>query len=337
MVKVAVAGGTGGLGLHVVEGIVEAGNHEVVVLSRKSTHPVLEALGVPVIAVSYDDPVALTRALEGVHTVISTIAGTTEDTLIKPQLALLDAAVTAGVKRFAPSEFSARSRPDHPVESLRVKWPVVEAVKKSGLEYTIYENSIFMNYFATGTAGVGHVYPARFTVDVESCTATLPGDGSAYIVYTRLEDIGKFVAASLDLEKWPELSQMRGDRIRLSEILRLAEEVRDAFYLSYPIVVRADSCNRPQVRCDLPVRGTAPPDNCRAQRAPYSAPRAVWGNRCGEVFCAVAAGGTEEQFVRIRGEESERALSSGSPYDYSGVPAEVVGKPVIISSITGMS
>ena len=80
MVKVAVAGGTGGLGLHAVEAIVEAGNHEVVVLSRKSTHPVLEELGVPVIAVSYDDPVALTKALEGVHTVISTIAGTTEDT-----------------------------------------------------------------------------------------------------------------------------------------------------------------------------------------------------------------------------------------------------------------
>ena len=231
MVKVAVAGGTGGLGLHVVEGIVEAGNHEVVVLSRKSTHPVLEALGVSVIVVSYDDPIALVNALEGVHTVISTIAGTTEDTLVKPQLALLDAAVKAGVKRFAPSEFSARSRPDHPIEAPRVKWPVVEAAKESGLEYTIYETGTFMNYFAVGTAGLGHSYPFKFLFDVENCTATLPGDGSPYIVYTRLEDIGKFVAASLDLERWPELSQMRGDRIRLNEILRLAEEVRGALYL----------------------------------------------------------------------------------------------------------
>ena len=247
MVKVAVAGGTGGLGLRVVESIVEAGKHEVIVLSRKSTHPVIETLGVPVIIVSYDDPAALTKALEGVHTVISTIAGGTEDALVKPQLALLDASVKAGVKRFAPGEFALHSTPNHPIENLRVKWPVVDAVMKSGLEYTIWENGIFMNFLANGTPGLGYAYPMNFYIDVENCTATLPGDGSAYVVYTRAEDIGKFVAASLDLEKWPELSQMRGDRMRLSEVLRLLEGVRGAFCVLYPSVARVNRCNRSQV------------------------------------------------------------------------------------------
>ena len=226
MVEVAIAGGTGGIGLHIVEGIVETGKHDVVVLSRRTSHPVLDKLGVRMIAVSYDNPTALTSALEGVHTVISTIAGGTEDAFTKPQLALLEAAVKAGVKRFAPSEFAARSIPDNPVELYRHKWPVTEAVVRSGLEYTIFENGIFMNYLASGTEGVGHLYPLKFMFDVENCKVTLPGDGSAYAVYTRGEDVGRFVAASLDLERWPEFSQMRGDRKRLSEILRLAEEVR---------------------------------------------------------------------------------------------------------------
>lgn len=247
MVKVAIAGGTGGLGLHIVESIVEAGKHEVVVLSRKSTHPVLEKLGVSVISVSYDDPAALTKALGGVHTVISTISELDGDALTKPQLALLAAAVRAGVKRFAPSEFAARPNPDHPVELYRRRWAVTEAVMRSGLEYTIFEVGIFMNYFACGTAGIGHLYPFTYLFDVENCTATLLGDGSRYIVYTRAEDVGKFVAASLDLEKWPERSVMRGDRKRLNEILRLAEEVRGALYLLFLAVVEVNSCCRSEV------------------------------------------------------------------------------------------
>ena len=226
MVKVAIAGGTGGLGLHVVEGIVETGKHEVVVLSRNTTHPVLEKLGVPVIAVSYDNPVALTKALEGVHTVISTIAGLIS---AKTQLALLDAAVKAGVKRFAPSEFWARiTGPDFPLAPFRPKWTVTEAVQESGLEYTLFEVGIFTNYFANGTPGIGHLFPFPFQFDVEHYKATLAADTSVYHVYTSVEDVGRFVAASLDLEKWPEVSQMQGDRKTVAEVLRLAEQVRGA-------------------------------------------------------------------------------------------------------------
>ncbi|EKM60072.1 uncharacterized protein PHACADRAFT_192477 [Phanerochaete carnosa HHB-10118-sp] len=52
MVKVAVAGGAvGGIGLYIVEAIVEAGNHDVVVLCRRASHhPVLDKLGVPIVA-----------------------------------------------------------------------------------------------------------------------------------------------------------------------------------------------------------------------------------------------------------------------------------------------
>jgi uncharacterized protein YbjT (DUF2867 family) len=226
MVKVAVAGGSGGVGLHIVEAIVQNGGHDVVVLSRKPTVPHLEALGVTVHAVSYDDPASLETALRGVHTVISTISGVDESSMTRPQIALLSAAVKVGVKRFAPSEFAMRSTADNPMDVYELRLPVIEAVRKSGLEYTLFENGVFMNYLASGTAGVGHLLPLKFIFDVENCKATIPGDGSAQYVMTRVEDVAQFVDASLSLEKWPEHSEMRGDRRSLKEILALAEAVR---------------------------------------------------------------------------------------------------------------
>ena len=229
MVKVAIAGGTGGLGLHIVEGIVETGEHEVVVLSRKADVPYLASLGVTVCAVSYDDPASLASALVGVHTVISTISSPDIQSAIHSQLALLDAAVKAGVKRFAPSEFGNRSVPNNPVEPFRFKWPVLEAVKKSGLEYTVFEIGIFMNYLASGTEGIGHLRPLKFIFDIENCKVTMPGDGSAKVAYIRVEDVGKFVAASLNLPSWPEVSQMKGDLVALNEVLTLVKSVRGEY------------------------------------------------------------------------------------------------------------
>lgn len=226
MVRVAVAGGTGGIGRHIVEGILETKKHDVIVLSRSANCPQLETLGAKIIAVSYDDTSSLIRALSGVHTVISTIFSTDEKLVVAAQLALLDASIQVGAKRFAPSEFVTRAIPNNPIELYRPKWTVAEAVMRSGLEYTFFENGLFMNYLASGKPGIGYLQPLKFLWDVENCTARVPGDGSAYVVLTRGEDVGKFVGASLDLEKWPEVSRMRGDRRTLNEVVKLAETVR---------------------------------------------------------------------------------------------------------------
>ena len=225
MVKVAVAGGTSNIGRHIAEEILATKKHTVVVLSRSPGHRELEALGAQIAAVDYADPSSLAAALAGVHTVISVLSIFDP----APQLALLDASVKAGVTRFAPSEWAARSIPNNPIEWYNVKWDVAEAVRRSGLEYTIFENGVFMNYLAGGTPGLGHLKPVEFIWNVEKCTAQIPGDGSTGLVFTRAEDVGKFVAASLDLNKWPEYSQMRGDRKTLNEVVKLAEETKGEF------------------------------------------------------------------------------------------------------------
>lgn len=235
MVKVAVSGGTSGAGLHIVQAILATGKHEVIVLSRQPSSPQVSALGAQLVTVSYDSPSSLIDALAGVHTVIVTINGFDEASTVKPQLALLDAAIKAGVKRFAPSEFLTRSHAEDPIQLFSLQWPVEEAVAKSGLEYTFFENGIFMNYLASGTEGLGFLSkPYRFLFNVEECKAILPGDGTAYIVYTRVEDVARFVAASLEMGKWPVISQMQGERLTLNEILRIVEDIRGESHVGRP-------------------------------------------------------------------------------------------------------
>lgn len=231
MVTVAIAGGTGGIGRHIVEGILENKTHDLVVLSRQSSCPDLEKLGVRVVTVSYDDPSSLARALVGIHTVISTIAGTSYADVVTPQLALLEAARKAGVKRFAPSEFAGVAQPGDAHSLYGLKRIVADAVRESGLEYTLFANGVFMNYLACGTPGMGHLQSYTYLFDIEGCKADLPGDGDRYVVWTRGDDVGRFVAASLALKSWPETSRIAGDRKTLNETLKIAEAIRGAFYL----------------------------------------------------------------------------------------------------------
>lgn len=226
MVKVAIAGATGSLGRSIAESIAATKKHELVLLSRSQNDPELEKLGAKVVPISYTDPTSLDRALTGVHTVISVIFAPDAEVFISSHLALLDAAVRAGAKRFAPSEWNLAVLHGSTLGLYKPKAVVADDVRKSGLEYTFYENGVFMNYFGYGTPGSGYVNNFGFAVDLGSCTASIPGDGQNKMAFTLTKDIGEFVAASLDLDTWPEVSMMGGDLKSYNEVVSLAEDIR---------------------------------------------------------------------------------------------------------------
>lgn len=65
--------------------------------------------GVSWVKTNYDDVPELTRTLNGVHTVLSFLAGPTQPRApgqTSTQINLIDASIRAGVKRFAPSEWA---------------------------------------------------------------------------------------------------------------------------------------------------------------------------------------------------------------------------------------
>ncbi|KAL6701499.1 hypothetical protein J3F84DRAFT_343068 [Trichoderma pleuroticola] len=226
MVTVAIAGGGSAIASNIINAILATKKHQLVILSR-SPQPGLEAQGAIVKVVDYASHEQLTNALRGVHTVFSCIwtYGPAVGTL---QIALLEAAKEAGVKRFAPSEWALPAYDR--ISYYKSKESVWEAVKKSGLEYTRFITGLWMNVWAPGAprdeevGRAGYKGPA-FLVDINSSSVTIPGDGSNVIVVTDMRDIGKYAAAALDFETWDEDSVIVGDKFTVSELIDKIEKV----------------------------------------------------------------------------------------------------------------
>jgi uncharacterized protein YbjT (DUF2867 family) len=82
--------------------LVAANKHDITILSRKERND-----GIPGVmwrTVNYDDKNDLVEALRGTHTALSFIQPLA-DPENKAQKSIIDAAIVAGVKRFAPSEW----------------------------------------------------------------------------------------------------------------------------------------------------------------------------------------------------------------------------------------
>lgn len=226
MVTVAIAGGTTGIGSNVLCEIIATGKHQVLVLSR-SERPELEQQGISVRVVDYSSRHQLVEALKGIHTVISCIWSFGRD-FGTSQLALLEAAKDANVKRFVPSDW-ATDHYDY-VSAYASKSTIWNAVRNSGLEYTRFVNGIWMNLWGMGAprneaeALAGYSGPP-FLIDLKKRTAIIPGDGSHKVVFTNMMDVGRFVAASLDLQYWAPDSTIVGDKLSYNEVVELAEEV----------------------------------------------------------------------------------------------------------------
>jgi nucleoside-diphosphate-sugar epimerase len=101
--KIAVAGATGNIGLPIVEALLAA-NFEVLALSRKGSKNVSVLPKSPKLTikeVDYSSESELKQVLEGVQSVVSTLATAS----LEDQKPLIDAAFAAGVERFIPSEY----------------------------------------------------------------------------------------------------------------------------------------------------------------------------------------------------------------------------------------
>lgn len=85
--------------------------------------------------------------------------------------------------------------------------------------------------------------PLVLVLDIGHRVAGIPGSGDTPVVVTTTTDVGKFVVASLALEKWSETSFVVGDRKSFNDILAISEKVTGMVLklLSFNIVlVRRD-------------------------------------------------------------------------------------------------
>jgi nucleoside-diphosphate-sugar epimerase len=189
-------------------------------------------------AVNYDNREELRFALIGVDTVISTISG-------QAQLNLIDAAASAGVRRFAPAEFegSPSLRPiADPLDNgkaaalQRLRYYASGQAELS-LESTVFVCGILYERFGPngmGRHGIGHSTgvsaEGTYLMDIRNLRAQIPyvtGAGNfPYVCMTSASDVARFVVRALDLPSWPPELRMCGERLSVDEVVRTAEAMK---------------------------------------------------------------------------------------------------------------
>ncbi|KAH7092320.1 hypothetical protein FB567DRAFT_235860 [Paraphoma chrysanthemicola] len=246
MITIAVAGGTSpGLGRAVVTAIQDYPDKlHAVVLSRKSSAVPqwLQETGIEVRKVDYNSEDSLFAALQGVHTVLCVLLAA-DGTWAQTQINLLNAGLRAGIQRFAPAEFGVGGLAAHRVDMFKPSLEVTAELRKAkennpNFEYAGFHVGLFMNYLGYGapdaeaaTHGMRDTWV--FVWDVKKMKASIPLTKEGEIptmTMTEIGDVGRYVAASCLQPKgsWKEDFSMAGETLKLDEVVRKIEQVREA-------------------------------------------------------------------------------------------------------------
>jgi len=222
--SVCVAGGTGGLGYFIAKALCQKKSEipMVTILTRpesekdqtKRAHlDELRRLGAKTVTVDFSNVSDLRKALEGFECVVSALSIMA---LGREQLNLIEAAKTAGVKHFCPSEFGVDTTlPEcRDIAFLEPKRAALEALKKSGMSYTVFITGFFIDTFFT----------TWFGWDIEQGKATVPGEGKEKITMITREDVGKFVAEALVHGKPGNTIKVSGETMTMDDCVKTIEK-----------------------------------------------------------------------------------------------------------------
>jgi nucleoside-diphosphate-sugar epimerase len=184
--------------------------------------------------VDYSNSTDLKFKLAGVDTVISTVNG-------DAQLALIDAAAAAHVRRFVPSEFagppSLRPQNDLLDNGRRAAILRLHQHEATGMRFTVFTCGVLYERFAPGGMVASQIgllsnigREGDYLIDFRRRRAQIPYHNAAgqpaTICMTSAADVARFVVAALDLPAWPREFRMRGERMTVRDLVAVAESVQ---------------------------------------------------------------------------------------------------------------
>ena len=226
--RIAVTGGTGFVGRHVVQRLELAG-HEAVSLSRRTGTD----LGSP-------DPAALREALRGCDAVvhcagINREVGTqTYDAVhVRGTRALIDASRAAGVRHISVLSF-LRARPDGPTAYHRTKWAAEALIRESGIPYTVLKAGVI---HGRGDHMLDHLSHALYTFPVFG----LVGMHEQPVRPVAVDDVARILEAAATGDERlrnQTIAVLGPDEMRLGDAVRLVADTigRHPVYVRLPIV-----------------------------------------------------------------------------------------------------
>ncbi|KAK1147810.1 hypothetical protein N8T08_000323 [Aspergillus melleus] len=223
---IAVAGGTGSVGRTIIEALTATAKHSVIVLTRTPRSSTKYAT---YLEVNYQDVEATAAALESanIDTVICAISMLSEESS-QTQHKLIDASVRSNAtRRFVVSSFDIYFQEEHIATVPAAKWQfdALNALEKTGLEYTRVVNGFFLDYYGMPHWPT-HLKPWTNSVSVAGKWAVIPGDGTSKGTFITSQDMAKFVARMMDLQKWSALTSIVGEELTFLQITEIAEKVR---------------------------------------------------------------------------------------------------------------
>ncbi|PTB65733.1 NAD(P)-binding protein [Trichoderma citrinoviride] len=186
--NVVIVGASGSIGKIILEGLITAGGFDLTVVSRKDSSATFPP-DVNVYKSDFTDS-DLQSAFKGQDVVISAVgaAGLGE------QKRLVDAAMSAGVKRFLPSEFSSSSQDAGVLQLLPLFGQKLELI-----EYLKTKQSATFSWTGIATSllfdwGLRNGF---LEYDLVNKTATIWDGGNKRFTLTNEKDLGKAVASVL--------------------------------------------------------------------------------------------------------------------------------------------
>ncbi|MGP9688479.1 NmrA family NAD(P)-binding protein [Psychrobacter sp. AOP22-C1-C5] len=220
----AIAGGSGDLGLRVIEALCQQGV-SVRALIRKETSfdvcQIIKQKGADINLVDFNDPSALTAALENVHCVISTLNGL-EPVLINVQGDLLNAAIKAGVPRFIPSDFSLDFTKTIAGENRNMD--IRRDFKKRLDAAPIQATSILCGAFTDLLTGEAPIILKKFN------RILYWGNPNQDLNFTTKDDAAHFTAlAAMDADA-PRILRISGDIVSANELAKIMSNLTDSRY-----------------------------------------------------------------------------------------------------------
>ncbi|KAK3361322.1 NmrA-like family protein [Lasiosphaeria ovina] len=231
MVKIAIAGGSGPVAREIIDVLVSRGKgkHEVVVLSRKAPADGEALEGTTWVTVDYEDKSSLVKALQGVDTVLSFIAVHLDpDSSVAKRI--IDAAVDAGVKRFAPSEWSASKidlLPWYAGKGVIRQYLADLNKDKKVIEYTLFQVGAFANYLATPYKTAKYVEPNMTWWDIEKGRVLAIDPPKETVTLTTVKDVANVVALAIEYQgEWPVIGGIQGTTVTSAEVIALGEKLR---------------------------------------------------------------------------------------------------------------
>ncbi|PVI04216.1 NAD(P)-binding protein [Periconia macrospinosa] len=233
MVKIAISGATGGVAQEVLDVLAARKKHEIILISRNIIPTEKLAPGVTSVQTDYKNEEELVKTLQGVNTVLCFIVSQSDPGSVS-QKVLINAAVKAGVKRYAPSEWASSGFDHMPwyEGKAKIREYLAELNKENKvLEYCLFHPGLFTNYFARPYKTSEHVVAFELQWDFNGRRAiVIDGTDGGSINFITIKDFTDVIARAVEFEgEWPLVGGIRGDVLTVEQLVALGEKIRGPF------------------------------------------------------------------------------------------------------------